>query len=226
MQRNIGRTVRIIGLATLAIAPAAACPRHATDAPDMRARLLRSAITDYRYEPERLPMGTQPKGVPLLRIASARINSGVGTYPGSHFVGYVIAPGRGYWRLGIAPGKNYLWTDSIMAWASDSGPSRVLVVPENRSYPMVWLKVDSIHPPRRGMGAPGRSSPPGDDIFHLTSTSARTLQEISAGPDPLLRYVSDGIEACTDGCPTGHCANSTGWRAYDPITDDATMHIP
>lgn len=223
MQRNVGRAVRFVSLAAAAFGLNTACPRQRVEKPPtMRDRLLASATSHYSYLVERPPWGTRPPGVPTMTIASARMRSGFVPYPGSRFVGRITSRGR-YRPLGIAPGMNYIWTDSASATATDTAQQRVLIVPVDRQYPMFWLKVDSIHAPRPRSGD-SRGHPEG--LFRLAAWSG---PQASGGglaePDPLLRYADTRIEACSDGCPTGHCANSTTLREY-AATDDPTMHVP
>lgn len=167
----------------------------------VRAALLAEATGNYTYGPTRQPIqdssqGVPSSGFPAMTIASAIRTDDSNRYPGSRFVGRITSSGA-YPSLGIAPGANYLWTDSIATWAADSGPSRVLMVPADTTYPMVWLRNDSTH-------------------ARMTS---------SPNPEPLLRFLAVKVEACTDGCTSGHCSNSTARRDYNAATDNPNLRI-
>lgn len=170
-------------------------------APSVREALLAEATGNYTYGSARQPIpdssqGVPGSGFPAMTIASAVRTNDTNRHPGSRFVGRITSAGP-YADLGIAPGANYLWTDSVATWSSDSGPSRVLMVPENTAYPMMWLRNDSTH-------------------ARMTS---------SPNPEPLLRVLATKIEACTDGCTSGHCSNSITRRAYNPTIDNPNLHI-
>ena len=167
----------------------------------VREALLAEATGNYTYGSARQPIpdssqGVPGSGFPAMTIASAVRTSDTNRHPGSRFVGRITSGGP-YASLGIAPGQNYIWTDEMVGWSPDSGPSRVLMVPVDTAYPMVWLRNDSTH-------------------ARMTS---------SPNPEPLLRVLATKVEACTDGCTSGHCSNSTTRRAYNPTVDNPNLHI-
>ena len=165
----------------------------------VRTLLLAEATGNYTYGASRQPISQGPQSpanFPAMTIASAVRTDNANRPPESRFLGRITSSGP-YPSLAIAPGQNYIWTDSVAAWSADSGPSRVLIVPANTAYPMVWLRNDSVH-------------------SRMTS---------SPDPEPLLRMTAVKVEACSDGCTSGHCSNSTTRRNYDSTVDNPRLRI-
>ena len=194
--------------------------------------LVAEANRNYRFGPERNPETVPPNqpNTTGMTIASAVRKDSDCRVAGARFVGRITATSP-YARLGILRGVNYLWTDSAQAWAPDSGPSRVLVVPASQADSMFWLKIDSVHARMRSTARTSLRPTLGSLMgFSLTFNQADANQGLDTSlmtdPEPLLRVTSStAIEACTDGCTSGHCASGSVWRLYEPTTDNSTLLI-
>jgi hypothetical protein len=149
--------VAILGLATVtgfycARHPATGVPTPTVKvaaqlAPDsVRDQLLREADSNYTYGPNRPPLPVSdsafsgPGGtLPEVQIATATRTDSAGRVLFNHFVARVMSSGS-YATMGLAPGDNYIWRDSVSGGASRV---RTLIVPRNRAYPMVIVRSDS-----------------------------------------------------------------------------------
>ena len=114
--------------------------------PPTRAQILAEATTNYTYGPERAPIPVDttliksPGGpLPTITIATATQVNAQGRVPGHRFT-YRLTSSAPYGAMGIAPGLNYVWRDTS---TGPEGPYRMLVVPADSTYPMMWLKHDT-----------------------------------------------------------------------------------
>lgn len=130
--------------------PAAMASASSTSSPATRAELLAEATGNTDYGPERnaVPVDTtrvnKPGGtLPTITVATATRRDTSGRLASSHFIGRLTSSGA-FPQLGLAPGINYLWRDTLGA-----PPERVrtLVVPADTTYAMYWLKHESEHIP-------------------------------------------------------------------------------
>ncbi|MEO8335030.1 MAG: hypothetical protein ABI664_08660 [bacterium] len=113
---------------------------------DARAGFLTEATTNYTYGAERQPaavdtalIGAPGGTLPTITIATATQTSADGRVPGNRF-SFRLTSDAAYPAMGIAPGLNYVWRDTI---TGPEGPNRLLVIPADTTYPMTWLKRDS-----------------------------------------------------------------------------------
>jgi hypothetical protein len=111
-----------------------------------RGAILAEATTNYTYGAEREPVpvdtaliGAPGGTLPTITIATATQKSASGRVASNRF-SYRLTSNAAYAPMGIAPGLNYVWRDTS---ASPEGPYRMLVVPADTTYPMVWLKHDT-----------------------------------------------------------------------------------
>ena len=111
-----------------------------------RSAILLEATTNYTYANEREPItvdttliGAPGGSLPTITIATATQKSGEGRVASNRFSFRLKSDGA-YAPMGIAPGYNYVWRDTI---SGPEGPNRLLVVPADTTYPMTWLKRDS-----------------------------------------------------------------------------------
>ncbi|MEO6527772.1 MAG: hypothetical protein ABIP93_14210 [Gemmatimonadaceae bacterium] len=163
----------------LAWFPLAGCGTGASNSaaiapPATRAELLAEAQTNYSYGEEREPIAVDttlinaPGGVlPTITIASATRSDSTGRFTGSRIFGRLTSSGA-YSRLGIAPGINYLWRDSLGA-----GPEKVrtLVIPADTTYQMFWLQHEADRTPLA----------PGADILPRLVKSVRGYGACNSG---------------------------------------------
>lgn len=122
-----------------------------------RAALLAEAQSNYTYGAERVPLAVAdtrligPGGtLPSLTIASATRTDSSGRRAGSRFIGRVTSGGA-YSPLGLAPGINYVWRDSL---GSEPDRARTLMIPLDNAYPMHWLRHDSDLTPLYAAASP------------------------------------------------------------------------
>jgi hypothetical protein len=147
---------------------------------ETRSTLLAEADNNYSYGQNRPSVKVDdakfsgPGGVlPEMTIATARSRGAEGRIARNLFIARVISAGA-YPTMGIAPGENFLWRDVSGVASGES--VRTLVVPRDRSYPMVWLKTQP--------SAPGHDLP----------------------PEPRLVRNSNGYGGCDIvNCPLMHC---------------------
>jgi hypothetical protein len=140
----------LVSVATLALVACKSEPKKpdvaATAIAPSRGEILAEATTNYTYGPERSPIAVDttlikaPGGIlPVITIATATQVNGQGRMPGHRFT-YRLNSSGPYAAMGIAPGLNYVWRDTS---AGPEGPYRMLVVPADSTYPMMWLKHDT-----------------------------------------------------------------------------------
>ena len=114
--------------------------------PPGRTDIVNEAESNYTFGSERQPVPVDttiinaPGGaLPTMTIATATQTSGRGRVPGNRFI-YKLHSSAAYATMGLAPGDNYVWRDTI---SGPEGPYRTLVVPKDTTYPMIWLRRDT-----------------------------------------------------------------------------------
>lgn len=167
---------------------------------DVRAELVAEAGSNYNFGPERIPVAVSdavingPGGVlPVITISTATRTEERGRAPTNKFIARITSS-TAYPIMGFAPGVNYLWRD--MASVADGGPYRTLVVPQNLTYPMMWLRRDGS----------------------VTSYSSLPA------PEPRLVRSGLGFGVCDSGCSSGHCAARDTSGAF-AVAQGPTVHI-
>jgi hypothetical protein len=153
-----------------------------------RSAILTEATTNYTYASDRTPIPVDsnlfsaPGGpLPVITISTATQVSGAGRLPG-HVFTYRLKSSGPYQAMGIAPGLNYVWRDTS---TGPEGPYRLLVVPADSTYPMMWLKRDT----NVASYVPGPA------------------------PEPRLVKSARGYGTCDNRC-TPHCVSSGTLRAF------------
>jgi len=150
-----------------------------------RATLLAEATGNYTYGSERPPIPVDttlikaPGGtLPTITIATATQTSSQGRVPGHRFT-YRLNSNVAYPAMGIAPGYNYVWRDTTPTGY------RMLVVPADTTYPMMFLKRD-------------------------TSVASYVP---GPAPEPRLVKSARGYGTCDNTC-SPHCVSSGTFRAF------------
>lgn len=163
--------------------------------PATRAALLAEAQSNYTYGAERASLTVAatrlggPGGVmPPLTISTATRTNSSGRLAGSRFIGRLTSGGA-YPLLGIAPGINYMWRDSL---GVEPERARTLMIPENGAYPMYWLQHDSDRTP----------------LYTAGSTALPRLVQSTAA-----------YGACDSGCSGGHCVMTRTNSMYSTTSD-------
>ena len=184
-----------------------ACPKEKdtgrtsvyTNASEVRLALL-AETTNYSFGQPReqtnkdttLAIGAPPP-LPTVTIATmTRIDTA--TRPHANRFIHRLHSNAAYAPLGLAPGDNYVWRDSTTP--SNGGTWRILVVPRDTAYPMVWLRTDSMH--------------------------TRTMID-SGGDAPFMR-ATNGSFQCDAGC-SPHCNQFDTRAAFDATRDAGSMVI-
>jgi hypothetical protein len=169
-----GKKEQNANVATIAIVPS-------------RAAILAEATSNYAYGSERNPIAVDttligaPGGtLPVITIATATQTTGDGRVPGHRFT-YRLTSDGAYPAMGIAPGLNYVWRDTS---TGPEGPYRMLVVPADSTYPMMFLKRD-------------------------TSVASYVP---GPAPEPRLVKSAKGYGSCDNSC-NPHCVSNTFLRA-------------
>ena len=114
-------------------------------------QLLAEATSNYTFGAERnpetvdttrvkLPGGT----LPTITIATATRTSAAGRRSPNRFTGRLTVSGSAYPRMGLAPGVNYVWSDSA---GTSLEPARTLIVPADMAYPLMWMKHETDRTP-------------------------------------------------------------------------------
>lgn len=152
MNRTTGKLALLVAAACVMTGCVKDSPRvtAAVPAPATRAQLIAEAQANYSYGAERAAVTVDtarlhgPGGLlPTITIATAtRVDSST-RIPGNRFIARLTSTGA-YARLGLAPGVNYVWRDTL---GPPTARVRLLVVPKDSSYAMYWLKIDADRSP-------------------------------------------------------------------------------
>jgi len=162
-----------------------ACQSVQTQTPEWRARFSRAAL-QIPFDSERapvadsgLPAKAYPDSAPRMTIALPRT---VDTGQVARIESRITSRGA-YRRLGLAPGVNYVWVESV------KDTLRQWVIPANTKYPVHWVAFT----PHQHSGA---KPWPRLIVFDTALTGARP-----AGAAPTMQTKSLAVGRCTPNCP-------------------------